>query len=75
MATRWATTVGVGPDSVLPKRKVPPCGGTILALAWYELPAALTLLVRFLALPVRILLLLSGFLATALLLSGLLAGF
>lgn len=63
-----------------PKRKVPPFDGTFaLTLnSVSELATALTLLVGFLALtirilPVRILLLLSGLLATALLLTGLLA--
>jgi hypothetical protein len=61
------------------KRKTPPFGGTFLhshirpALFDGELATALALLVGLLALTVRILLLLSGFLAAALLLAGLLA--
>jgi hypothetical protein len=62
-------------DHRVPKRKVPPCGGTFLLSlnSVVELAAALPLLVGILALTVRILLLLSGLLAAALLLAGLLA--
>jgi hypothetical protein len=56
-------------------KKIPPFGGTFqLTLTDWKLAAALALLVgvRFLARSVRVLLLLSGFLATTLLLAGLL---
>jgi hypothetical protein len=56
-----------------PKGKAPPFGGTLLlSLHFGQLTTALALLIRLLALTVRILLLLSGLLATALLLAGLL---
>jgi hypothetical protein len=61
------------------KRKIPPFGGTFLhshvrpASFDAELATTLALLVGVLALTVRILLLLSGFLAATLLLAGLLA--
>jgi hypothetical protein len=57
------------------KRTVPPCGGTFLLSldSASELATALALLIGFLALTVRILLLLSGLLAATLLLAGLLA--
>jgi hypothetical protein len=60
--------------SLCAKKKVPPFGGTILLSLNFasELAAALALLIRFLALTVRILLLLSGLLAATLLLAGLL---
>ena len=62
----------------LPKKKSPAFRRDLLAQLGSELATALTLLVGFLALtirilPVRILLLLSGLLATALLLAGLLS--
>lgn len=58
-----------------PKGKAPPCGGTFLLSlkSGFELTTALALLIRFLTLTVRILLLLPGLLAAALLLAGLLA--
>jgi hypothetical protein len=56
-----------------PKEKPRPFGGTLLlSLHFGQLTTALALLIRLLALTVRILLLLSGLLATALLLAGLL---
>ena len=54
-------------------KKIPPFGGTFqLTLTDRRLAAALVLLGRVLSLAVRILLLLSGFLPTTLLLAGLL---
>ena len=64
---------GRGGPAELPKKKVPPCDGTFLAL-----PLELAIPIRALALTVRvllaarILLLLAGLLAAALLLAGLL---
>ena len=60
------------------RKKVPPFGGTsVLSLSLVqfrsELTSAFALLIGVLALAIRILLLLSGLLATALLLAGLLA--
>jgi len=71
----------VPPKALPPKRKVPPFGGTFLALSlglMSDLTSAFALLIgvllaRFFALTVRILLpLLSGLLAATLLLAGLL---
>jgi hypothetical protein len=57
------------------KRKVPPCGGTFLLSLFSRLDLAAALaLIGFLALTHRILLLLSGLLAAALLLAGFLTG-
>jgi hypothetical protein len=58
-----------------PKRKKPrlAAGPSDDAQFGFALATALTLLIGFLALPIRILLLLSGLLAAALLLTGLLA--
>src|ERR1700738_970796 len=58
------------------KEKVPPCGGTFLLSLGprSELAVALALMVRFLALTIGVLLLLSGLLTAALLLTGLLIG-
>src|ERR1700730_12617167 len=55
-----------------PKRKIPPRGGTFLALTQFVFELAVLLALLALTLTVRILLLLAGLLAAALLLAGLL---
>src|ERR1700730_13585599 len=62
----WASTAS-------PKRKAPPCGGAILALAQFRFELAISLRTGILALTARVLLLLARLLAAALLLAGLLA--
>jgi hypothetical protein len=66
----------LGASTASRKRKVPPCGGTFLLsfVSRLCLATALALLIGFLALTHRILLLLSGLLAAALLLAGFLTG-
>ena len=69
------TMVGLAMPLLHSKRKVPPFGGTFLLSLNSRSELAISLLawVGFLALTVRILLLLSGLLAATLLLAGLLA--
>ena len=74
----WPGRSPVMADQWFQPKKVPPFDGTsVLSLSLVqfrsELASALPLLIGVLALTIRILLLLSGLLATALLLTGLLA--
>jgi hypothetical protein len=71
---RWTPGVKPQGDIKTPKKKSPAFRRDLPALTWFkpELATALALLIRFLALTVRILLLLPGLLTAALLLAGLL---